>query len=127
MTSLPVVPEAQIILYAKGSFLRGDLHEDLRILVGDYTAIIPRMVSGRDIVLVMYSIYCMYIPEPRRRREMEGLLLNLYANFVEAKVTSFDELVRPILAALADIRIKRDGEILVNLGEPNFALLPKNE
>ncbi|HLD96502.1 MAG TPA: hypothetical protein VI794_02190 [Patescibacteria group bacterium] len=119
-------PASQIILYAKGRFNEeGGLMEDLRVLVGNYTATLPEHVSTGDILRVLSDIAIPFLlagsnPEWR----LSDLLLSL-AEYPPARHSTPAEFVaRELLRILLGVKV-RDGErVLINLDDPNPDLLP---
>lgn len=127
MAQLAIVPEAQIIFYAKGAFKKGDLLNDLLVVVADYLGMYQKDINETHVLRVLYGTFCMYIPEHRRRRLLEGMLIDIYLKSARRESISLGDILNPILGVLSIVRVLDENKkMLVNLGNPNYSLLPRN-
>ena len=120
-------PASQIILYAKGRFNEeGGLMEDLRVLVGNYTATLPEHVSTGDILRVLSDIAIPFLlADPSSKWRLSELLLSLAEEGLPVRRTTPSELVaRKLLGILRGVKVRDMGNVLVNLADPNPDLLP---
>ena len=123
---MAVHPRSQIILYAKGRFNEeGELMEDLRVLVGDYTATLPEHVSTGDIMQVLIDIAIPFLlVDPNPKWRLSELLLSLVREDATGHGSLTELVVRELLRVLRVVPV-RDGErVFINLDDPNPDLLP---
>lgn len=122
-------PYRHIFLYAKDRYRRGNMMEDLRILVGHITAIVPEHVRDEDILEVVHGVA---FEQMLKRGTSERIQLGIYSEILrvtrkEDRPPRIQDIVENLLAILTITRVRtKEKEILLNLGEPDYELLPRN-
>lgn len=112
--------EQQVVLYCKGHFLVTDMMQDLRVLVAEaYRLPLDSMVD--------YSVYHYMV-------ELWFKLLNDYRKhlfildlFKHNKTISYFDFIMMIKSEIANLQVYKNDEILIELGDADFSLLPKHE
>jgi hypothetical protein len=121
-------PDRHILLYAKGHYRREPekMFQELGVLVGSLVGVPPMLLSAHDILCVVFRITFPHITQANNPEwELRSLLENLITvTRREGRPLTAEDVVKRLLAILARAKI-RDGEtILINLGEPDYSLLP---
>ena len=118
-----------IWLYAKGWYKRGNLMEDLRILVGHHTALKLAHVTDSDVLTVLCDIAVPYLVTEGnvvyRMREFFRDLIQVTQH--KKRPLTIEDIVIKLLGVLQGVRTKRGDEVIINLGELDFNLLPEAE
>ncbi len=116
-------PASQLIHYAKGRFQRQNLFKDLRILVGNYTALRPEDVSDGDILVVLCDSALPFLfASHNPRHHLTEILLRLGAARNQEQPSHL--VAEELLLILRLIRVKDGEHTIVELAEPNYGLLP---
>lgn len=116
-------PASQLIHYAKGRFQRRNLFKDLRILVGNYTALRPEDVSDGDILVVLCDSALPFLfASHNPQHHLAQILLRLGAARNQEQPAHL--VAEELLLILKLVHVKDGERTLVELAEPNPALLP---
>lgn len=120
-------------LYAKYQYKRTDLLEDLKVIIGHETAIPPEQVKIADILTIVCEIAAPLIcKQPDPSTAVLGLLARLQSKSrTHLKGDSSEEhlnwtmILEELLGFMTAHPVQdNNDEILVNLGEPDYSLLP---
>ena len=122
-----------IWLYAKGWYRwSDDLMADLRILVGHHTGIELKYLSDEE---VFWAIMAIAVPHIKPSNVVsrvgfgfENILYDLVIRSqTELRPITYADVLDRLLLALSSVKVRHGHRVLINLGEPDYTLLPKNE
>lgn len=117
-----------IWLYAKEHYKRGFMMEDLKILIGHHAALEPKRVSENDILSVMCEIVYPYFTSGNVEYKLQTLLKDLILTSQGTKrPLDVGCVVARLLSVIQLVKTRRGGKEIINLGEPDFNLLPEPE
>lgn len=118
-----------IVLYAKGQYHRSlDVMTDMRHLVAKYTFCNFQDVTDKDVLAVVSDVviplilggHCGGDPE----RLIKQLLSDLLNIATRGNFLTTADVVAGLLSPLRTMKIKEGDKVLINLGEPDFNILP---
>lgn len=112
--------EQQVVLYCKGHFLVTDIMEDLRVLVSNAYRLPLDETKDYSIYHYMVELGFKLIDEYRRQRMIFDL-------FKHNKTISYIDMIMMIKSEIASLQVYKNDEILIELGDADFSLLPKHE
>jgi hypothetical protein len=124
---LPLVRERHLIHYAKGWNKRGDVIEDLKILFAEYFDIEPKDVDTRRMATKLWEIVHEYMalqPKCATNGEFAIKYHLIIDPVLSGKKISLKYYFMQMLYILDDLLILDGERVLINIGEPDFSLLP---
>ena len=105
--------DRHIYLYAKGWYQRNDKLNDMKIIIGERSALLPRDVSRFDVESILMHLVWKHI-----QKQSEYLFSSFVAHCLN------DDL---ITACLYVLMIQDVNDIGFDLGQPDYNLLPKRD
>ncbi len=124
--------DSHVYLYAKRWYQRGDLIEDMKVIIGERAGIDPRYISIADIVFVLSGLVWKAISTQGNSEYFfsEFVLDLLPENYWRINGSKNDTinlvLIRKMLSILSNVRIidPATGEVFIELDEPDPTILP---
>ena len=118
-------PDSHIYLYAKGWYKKGDVVEDLKKILGRRSGVNAEYIRKQDIIIVLSGIVW---PEMTEYRFLEFLShivdAPIFPNREEDSTPVDIRIIKALLKQIVLMPVKRDGEVLVDISDPDPELLP---
>ena len=126
--------DSDIYLYAKHWYKRGNIIEDLQKIIGKRSILFPEHVSVNDILIVLSGIVCKHYFQNNSNADhwfsqfIEDVRLTNSWRIGAEKTDSFEiRMIRKMLSMISLTEVKKGDEILIELDEPDYNLLPKSK
>ena len=103
--------DRHIYLYAKGWYERNNKLEDMKIIIGERSGLLPEWVSKLDIETVLIHLTWKHI-----QKGGEYLFSSFVAHCINDNI---------VIACLSILAIQNIADIGFDLGQPDYNLLPK--
>ena len=118
--------DRHIWLYAKGHYKITDTVEDLKKLMGERSNIDPEYITSGDIISVLLSVvYPLISSEEKTKDFIIGLHPENYFKASNSGDYTFqDAFFKKCLSVIRYVTVRKDGEWIIDLGEPDPELLP---
>lgn len=107
--------DEQIIFYCKGWFLHTDITEDIKIIMSHIYAIDSQYYNEKDVLIRLFKTAFNCAPP----EDIQSRIMNIFGKM---DVVSTKDMINNICGLLCSL--ERD-DILVELNEPDYTLLPK--
>lgn len=118
-----------ILLYAKGHYFQSqDLMADLRRLVASYTAQEYAGVTEKDVFTVVCDIAIpLILKNGNPKLRIEEILTDLLSEARLGNVLNTSDFVSSLLSFLVQAKVKDGDTVILELGEPDFNILPPSQ
>jgi hypothetical protein len=123
-----VVEWHDLWLYAKNWYGKSDRPiDDLKRIIGRDTGTDPRYVTNSDVLQVVYEVAAPYlVVQPTSSLQSFFIVLARLLNISRwGDPITVEDVIEVLLHALWTVRTHdEEGNVLLNLGEPDYTLLP---
>lgn len=115
--------DKQIILYSKKWFKRTDIITDLKVMISNWSGSELKWTTEHDVYWMVSEAFAKSVSTDNRI--LIWFLkddLYRYEETIEIK-----EMIKRMIGKMAILRTRNGDEIIIDLGEPNYNLLPKSD
>ncbi len=112
--------ERHIILYCKGHYKKTELMTDLKVIVGKFCDISIEHIENKDVYYWVTKIYFEFYNKYQ-------IVSNFLDLFKWENQHDYKSIIKFMCSYIAILPIKNKNEIIIDLGEPDYTLLPKKE
>jgi hypothetical protein len=123
------IPELErwnhVILYSKGWYKRTDTIEDLKTLISKLCGIDREYESLKDIAYVVTEVFIRVHTKDQIERFFNDVIFsNVYFN----ESFSREYIIKRMIGWIGCMQVmEKDGEHIINIGEPDYTLLPPKD
>jgi hypothetical protein len=118
--------EQQIIWYTKGWFKVTNEIDDLKIIIGDGTAISSEKVEVWSVYYWVMKTFLKVIPQHLLKHKIENFFTEIYKYKPRDYCIAIEDMIREMCGELSTLKTRENDIDLIELGEPNYNLLPIN-
>jgi len=123
--------DSQVILYAKGWFKKTDVIEDLRKIYAKRNGMYLEHVSDNDVYSLLTSlVFNLCIKSKEDDYPFTCLMEDIFRSrnsFGTSYVTNKKYAIESMLSMIRMTEVVNEGNILIELDEPDYTILPKKE
>jgi hypothetical protein len=117
--------DSQIVLYCKGWFQKDNQVEDLRLLVGNRADVEKQYVGNKTILEVLLGVAKRVCPEALNGELIQRIVFGDW--LMKANLPVFERALQALVDILAKVKVREIGnppEILLQLADPDYTILP---
>lgn len=111
----------QVILYSKNWFKRTNVIEDLKTLISKLCGIDREYETLKDVSYVVTEVFIKHHTKEQIERFFDDVI---FTYFNVNKSLNQEEIIRRMIGWIGVIPVIKNGKTIINLGEPDYTLLP---
>jgi len=117
--------DSHVYLYAKGWYKKNDVIDDLKTILGERSGVEPRHIRKSDIIIVLSNIVWKDMNAARFQTFLANIINEpIFPNREKEDIPVEDRIIEALLRSISLMPVKSNGEVVVNICDPDPELLP---